>query len=181
MNGPRRRRVILVRHAPALSRDPRRWPDDDHRPLRPEGKREFRRAARGLGRLLSPEGTVSVSPLTRALQTAELLGRAWRPAQAPSIWDELRPEVGTNTLLARLAKEPWNGERVLVGHEPQVSRFVGYATTGEGVSFVRASKGGAIALDFPERVAPAGGRIAWSLTRGQLGRLGRAIADEDGD
>jgi len=178
-------RVVLLRHAPAQHRDPRRWPDDADRPLRPSGRREFSVSARGLAHLLETSGTAVTSPYTRAQETGEILARRWRPARAPAVWPELRPEIPAGTLLGRTARAVAAAELplVLVGHEPQLSRFVGLATTGEAASVVRFSKGGAIALDFESAVVPGGAKIAWALTRGQLGRFatGRRPSEADDD
>jgi phosphohistidine phosphatase SixA len=165
----------VLRHAPAEHRNPRRWRNDDLRPLRPEGREQFAQAARGLARLLAPSGKSSVSPLNRAHQTAELLGRRWVPARRPEIWEELRPEAPASALLERVAgTPPPRGDRLLVGHEPQLSRFVGLATTGDAVPVLRFSKGGAVALEFADAFVPGGAKIGWALTRSQLGRLGPA-------
>ena len=176
-------RIVLVRHAPAEHRDPRRWPDDDDRPLRRDGARSFARAALGIAHLLERHGAAATSPLRRARQTVDLLGAAWRPARSPDVWTELRPEATGVALLAKASRAipRSGGELVLVGHEPQLSRVVGLAVTGESASVVRFSKGGAVALDFATSVVPGGGKIAWSITRTQLERLatGRAVRERE--
>jgi phosphohistidine phosphatase len=165
-------RLVVLRHAPAEHRDPRRWRNDDKRPLRSDGRKEFREAARALGHLLSTRGHVAVSPLTRALETAEILGEAWAPARRPVLWEELRPTASALKLLERVAATSGpRGDYVVVGHEPQLSRLVGLATTGEALPVVQFSKGGAVALDFPARLVPGGARIGWALTRSQLRRI----------
>lgn len=176
-------RVVLLRHAPAQHRDPRKWPDDTERPLRPSGRREFGVSARGLARLLQRKGAAATSPLTRAQETNAILSERWRPAKAASIWPELEPEIPASVLLDRAARSVGaaEGPLVLVGHEPQLSRFVGLATTGEAASVVRFSKGGAIALDFESAVVPGGAKIAWALTRAQLGRFARGKRPPEGE
>lgn len=182
-SGPGPHRVVVVRHAPAEHRDPRRWRDDDQRPLRSEGREEFRAAARALAQLLSTRGRVAVSPLARALETAELLGVAWGPARRAEVWEELRPSGAAVRLLERIAATSGpRGDYVIVGHEPQLSRLVGLATTGEAIPVVQFSKGGAVALDFAERLVPGGARIGWALTRSQLRRFhpGRGARRSEG-
>ena len=65
--------LLLVRHAVAEARDPRRWPDDRDRPLTQQGEARMRRAARGLGRVVPDVDLLFSSPLARAWQTAEIL------------------------------------------------------------------------------------------------------------
>jgi phosphohistidine phosphatase SixA len=114
----------------------------------------------------------AASPLVRARETADLLGHRWRPAAKAETWEELRPMIPAARLLERIADVASRRRSTLiVGHEPQLSRFIGLATTGEGLPIIDVSKGGAIALDFETAVVPGGARIDWALTRGQLGRL----------
>src|SRR5215831_7003605 len=68
-------RIVLFRHGPAGSRDPRRWPDDGQRPLSPRGIERTEQAARGLVRIM-PLHRIVTSPLLRAAQSAELLRKA---------------------------------------------------------------------------------------------------------
>lgn len=165
------RRWVLVRHAPARSRDFVQWPDDQGRPLKPDGRKEFREASRGLVVLLSERGVVATSPLTRAAETALILGELWAPARHPLRWRELVPDGPLPRLFDRAKAARGQGDLLLFGHEPQLSRFLGYCLLGEGTSVMKFSKGGAAALDFPGAVRPGGGRLLWALTRGQLRRV----------
>ncbi|MDE1819644.1 MAG: histidine phosphatase family protein [Euryarchaeota archaeon] len=164
-------RWVLVRHAPARSRDFVRWPDDRGRPLKPGGRREFEDASHGLRSLLEGRGNAATSPLARAAETAEILGKVWPPARRLQTWKELEPEGDLVALFRRASAARGRGDLVLVGHEPQLSRLVGYCVLGEGTSVLKFSKGGAVAIDFPGPVRPGGGRLLWALTRGQLCRV----------
>lgn len=166
------RRWVLLRHAPARTRDFARWPDDRARPLRPSGRKEFRQAADALARLLSEEGEVASSPMARSLETADILAKEWPPARRKETWEELSPEGSPSALFARALRSRSRGDLVLVGHEPDLSRFVGFCLTGGDLSVLRFARGGAVALDFPGEVRPGGGRLLWLLTRGQLRKLG---------
>src|SRR5580692_8521046 len=83
--------LLIVRHGPAGDRD--EWAasgkDDDERPLTARGIREMRRAARGLRRLVGSVDAIGTSPLVRARETAEILGRAFdvAPDEARVIGD----------------------------------------------------------------------------------------------
>jgi phosphohistidine phosphatase len=166
------RRWVILRHAPARTRDFSRWPDDVGRPLKPSGRKEFHQAAQGLAHLLEARGQVATSPLRRASETTDLLAEAWPHARSPQVWNELQPEGSLPTLFSKALQVRGQGDLVLVGHEPELSRFVGYCVTGEGISVVKLTKGGVVALDFPGSVRPGGGRLLWVLTRNQLRKLG---------
>ena len=161
-------RWVLVRHAPAMPRDPARWPGDRDRPIRPSGKIEFEEAAAGLAPLLGNKGTLVTSPLTRARETSAIVSRWWKNGGNPRIWPELEPEVAPSALFDRARAFRGSGDLVLVGHEPLLSSFAGYCIMGEGLSVLKLSKGGAVALEFPGKVRPGAARILWALTRNQL-------------
>src|SRR2546429_181883 len=65
--------LLIVRHAIAFERNPKRWPDDGERPLSPEGMRRARKAATGLKRIANRPVRVLTSGLLRARQTAAIL------------------------------------------------------------------------------------------------------------
>ncbi len=170
---PRESRLILLRHAVAAPRDPRRWPDDRDRPLSDEGAKEFSEAARGLSRLLAEEGEILTSPLRRARQTAALLHRAWKGSSSPRLYSPLNETGESGALLLALGRRPWHGDRVLVGHEPQLVGLVGLALSGEAIPVVDLSRGGAVALAFSGAPGPQRGTLLWGLHRKQLRLLGQ--------
>ena len=67
--------ILIVRHAPAMTRDPLQWPDDRLRPLSPKGERRFAEVAQGLAQLIPQVDRLLTSPWLRARQTAEILQR----------------------------------------------------------------------------------------------------------
>jgi phosphohistidine phosphatase len=167
-------RLILVRHGPAATRDPRKWPEDGDRPLRPAGRKELKEASKGLALLLDQKGMLGSSPYARAWETAAILNSEWKVPKEIVPWTELLPEGHAEEIFERMDDGPLHGDLVLVGHEPLLSQFVGYCVFGERFSAVRFSKGGAVALEFPKGLRPGAGRMLWYLTRRQLMRLGRA-------
>ena len=166
---PKNIRVIAVRHGPAEDRDPARWPDDDHRPLTRKGESETRKAAKGLARFLGSADRVASSAADRALRTAELISGEFDPRVPPETWDELAPGNLSTPIFARIRKAARSHDTfLLVGHEPTLAEFVGEALTGEGLSVVHLTKGGAVCLEFSNSVRPGAGRLVWLLTRKQL-------------
>ena len=124
--------LLVVRHAIAMERDPKRWPDDRLRPLSTRGSSRGRKAAAGIQRLgFSPE-LVLASPLVRAQQTAQILQRyaRWPPAQA---WTELAPDTPARALLGRLGRSAAACIAV-IGHEPQLSALLGECLPGGSAS-----------------------------------------------
>jgi len=162
-------RVIAVRHGPAEVRDPARWPDDDQRPLTRKGETETRRAARGLAHVVRSADRLATSNADRALRTAELIRKELEEAPVPETWEELAPGNLSTPIFDRIRRSARAHETVLlVGHEPTLAEFVGEALTGEGLSVVHLTKGGAVCLEFSNSVRPGAGRLVWLLTRKQL-------------
>lgn len=161
--------MVVVRHGPAEDRDPRRWPDDDRRPLTEKGRRETRRASRGVAQLTGPVDRIVTSAADRALATAKILQSTLDCRVRLETWEELGAGRLAAPILRRLQRSVRTGEGVvLVGHEPTLAEFVGLALAGDGQSLVHFAKGGAACLEFPASLRPAGARLLWLLTRKQL-------------
>jgi phosphohistidine phosphatase len=150
-------------------RDPRRWPEDDHRPLTTKGRKETRRAARGLARLVDAPGRIASSAAGRALATARLLRDELGSKTPVEVWDELASGRLAEPIFERLRRSARTGQEVvLVGHEPTLTEFVGLALVGEGIAVASLTKGGAACVEFPSSLRPGAGRLLWLLTRKQL-------------
>jgi phosphohistidine phosphatase len=174
--------LLIVRHGPAGDRD--EWAktgkDDDERPLTSRGIREMRRAARGLRQLVDSIDVIGTSPLVRARETAEILGRAFdvSPDEASAIGDGDRRGIlrWVRGAAAAQAKRR-RGERVtvaIVGHEPDLSASICWLLTGRATEpWTEMKKGGACLLSFTGRAKPRQAQLRWLLTRSQLERLAR--------
>jgi phosphohistidine phosphatase len=116
-------RLFVVRHAEAAPGDP-----DDLRPLTERGRAD----ARALGERLAGEEITGVlsSPLLRARETAEAIGRA---AGASVAADE-RLAPGASTAGVRAAASALGGTVVVVGHQPDCSEIV-LELSGRAVDF----------------------------------------------
>ena len=163
-------RLVLVRHAPAETRDPARWQDDLERPLTTRGMTRARRSARGIARLEPGVDRVFTSPARRALDSARLLsgvlGLAGEPERLPS----LAPGSSWRDTLARLAGESAEAHVALVGHEPELSVLAAALLLSAEVEALAFKKAGACAIDcdLPEQGL---GRLRWWLAPGALRAL----------
>jgi phosphohistidine phosphatase len=152
-------RVLIVRHAIAVERGTPGIPDDE-RPLTPEGERRFRKAARGLARVVKRPDVLLTSPLPRAKRTAEIAASAFgrvtveeAPALAGADFDDV----------ARLLDERKDkGLVAIVGHEPTLSEVLARLIGSRASERVAFRKGGAalVELDGP---AADGGRLVFFL------------------
>jgi phosphohistidine phosphatase len=79
--------------------------DDDFRPLTEDGAAKMRKNAKGLRKLVGQPDFLVTSPLTRALQTAEILREAWGDVDIATT-EFLRPGSEPEELLAWLLNQP---------------------------------------------------------------------------
>lgn len=146
--------IVLVRHAIAFERDRARWRDDRQRPLTPEGKRKFRKAAAGLAKWLPKVDCMLTSPLVRARETAALLTEIARWPRAVDC-PELAPGGNPTAVLALLHVQ--KVKRIaLVGHEPDLSALLSVCIGGSDSTLPVPMKKGAIACIFFSAQARAG-------------------------
>jgi phosphohistidine phosphatase len=148
-----------VRHAIAVERGTAGIPDDE-RPLTPEGERRFRKAAKGLARIVRRPDVLLSSPLPRAHRTAEIAARAWKRTlvtDAPTLAGAAFEDV------ARLLEEHKDKRLVaLVGHEPSLSEVLARLLGSKDSERLEFRKGGAALVDLPGP-ASEGGRLVWFL------------------
>ena len=117
-------RVLVIRHSTAV--DPYAAATDETRWLTEAGRRRIRR----VGKLLlteAPPTRIFVSPLVRAVQTAEALAAEVGlegPIEATPV---LAPEHGTTAQVCALLEDVGPGETVaLVSHAPKVRVLAGH-------------------------------------------------------
>jgi phosphohistidine phosphatase len=164
--------LYLVRHAIAADRAEGTFPNDDERPLTPEGIHKFRLAARGLSELGMKPGRIVSSPLLRAKQTAEILRDAVAKDVAITISASLTPNAEYVALLKALV--PYAEEEVaVVGHEPHLSGLASYLLVGGDAAVLEFKKGAVALLKFPDRAAPGAGSLEWLIQPGALRLLAK--------
>ena len=164
------RKVFVIRHAEA--EEPvdaaRAHRNDGERRLTEAGRRDMQKAARGLAELVDEIPLILTSPLKRALETAEIVHGAFPKAKFKQ-HRLLSPGFDPAELLESLTDQ--SGTLALVGHEPDLSQWIGYMTAGTGRSVVRMKKGCICRVDMPDPALPGEACIAWLLTLKQLGKL----------
>jgi phosphohistidine phosphatase len=161
--------LLIVRHGPAVERGTPGYEDDDRRPLTEEGEKKFRKAARGLARLLPKPDVLLTSPLPRAHRTAEIAAEAWGGAGlavAPPLAGGSLKEVAGLIAAHRTASLV-----ALFGHEPDVSELLAHLLGTSQADRVAFKKGGAALVELDGGLE-AGGRLVWFLPPRVLRELG---------
>ena len=123
--------LLILRHAVAFPRDPKRWPDDSERPLTLEGVKRARRAAAGLRRIARRPALVLTSPLVRARDTATIFAQAahWPKANECAA---LSPGGSPEEVLEVLRRRGAQADCVaVVGHQPHLGRLLALCLRGD--------------------------------------------------
>ena len=164
-------KLLIVRHGPAG--DPDEWErqgkDDRLRPLTPKGKKEVRKAAAGLVRLVPALDLIATSPWLRAAQTAEIVNKEYGVdvEEVEQLTSDHRPE----DLSPWLSRQRGREMVALVGHEPHLGLLMGYLLTGKSAAFVDLKKGGASLIDMDDPSRAGTGCLEWLLGDRELRRL----------
>ena len=161
-------KVLLIRHARAQERTALAQRDHARR-LTEAGRKDMRRAAKGLRKISPDLDILASSPLVRARETAEIVERVFGGPEITEL-AALAPGAAAEELLNWL-RDQRAGTVALVGHEPDLSRMAAYLLTGETRGFLELKKGAACMLEFESEPAAGAGSLCWSLAPGQLRRL----------
>jgi phosphohistidine phosphatase len=149
----------LFRHGPAGKGDPKKFPDDDLRPLTPKGRKTVKRCAKGLAALGFAPTRIFTSPVKRSRETAELLRKAFRlPSSALKSLRALHYETPPRRALQRLSALKLRGHVLVVGHEPWLGECLSLLVTGRRSRSFPLRKAGFAAI-AAENPGPGQGRL----------------------
>ncbi|BAS58516.1 phosphohistidine phosphatase SixA [Leptolyngbya boryana NIES-2135] len=140
--------LYLIRHG--LAGQHGDYPDDDQRPLTPEGERKTEQVAKRMRSLDLKFDLILTSPLTRAKQTAKILQKAGL-SDALETAGYLAPGGDIQNWHAWV--ESWRSPDkalALVGHEPDLSSWAELLIWGEVRDRFILKKAGVIGLELPE-------------------------------
>jgi phosphohistidine phosphatase len=151
-------RLLLIRHATAV---PGGTPgvEDDDRPLTPRGRKRFRKAARGLARLMDRPDVLLTSPLPRAAETAEIVAHAFGKLEPRHDKALAR---GVSDIITLLRRQPSDAAVAIVGHEPTLSQVLARILGSGRPERLAFKKGGAALVDLPDESRTAG-TLIWFL------------------
>jgi phosphohistidine phosphatase len=164
--------LLIVRHGIAEEREAWAPRDDTMRPLTPGGRRKMKAGARGLRTLVPRLDLLATSPLTRAMQTAEILAKTYE-VEDVAIVEALVPGARPESLEEWLRAHAALTTVAVVGHEPGLGTAVSWLTARIGRPLIELGKGGACLLQLGTRLEAGQGTIVWLLRPGHL----RALAD----
>jgi phosphohistidine phosphatase len=162
-------KLLLVRHAIAEEREEfaQTGESDEKRPLTEAGRKRMKKAARGLAELVEKVDLIASSPLTRALQTMDVVAKYY-PDAATTVVGALEPIQDYATFAEWLNRLENVDTVAAIGHEPHLSGLTAWLLTGSDKSFFEFKKGGACLIEFEGPAGPGAAHLRWLLTPGQL-------------
>lgn len=147
--------VMFFRHGIAEAHGPDG--SDATRRLTCSGAKKTREAAAGLARFAHVPEVILTSPLTRAVQTADIVGATF----------DLRPQIddvlayGPAEAVLQMLSQRSENTVMLIGHEPTLSQCVERICTRGAEGFVQMKKAGCACVSYePGRE----GRLLWLAT-----------------
>ncbi len=168
---------LVIRHGAAEDRAASGI--DADRALTAEGQLAMTDVARGLVVTAPAPAVILSSPFTRARQTADIVAQAFGGTEVESL-DALASGAAAADILAALARrcERPGGAFAVVGHEPDLGRFISYALAASARGFHSPRKGGASLLEFPATPRAGNATLDWVMEPRHLRAVGlQADAD----
>jgi phosphohistidine phosphatase len=150
-------RLLIVRHAIAVPHGTAGISDED-RPLTDDGRKKFRRTARGIAGLVRRPDALLTSPMRRARETAELLAAAWKqiePQDEPAL--ATGDFAGLEATLAHYRPEQLVA---IVGHEPHLSGLLAHLVDARSPERFAFRKGGCAMVEVKGALSE-GGLLHW--------------------
>jgi phosphohistidine phosphatase len=160
-------KLLIIRHGAAGDAEAFAKTDqpDELRPLTSAGKREMRRVAGGLYRLVGRPDVLVSSRITRAIQTAAIVGEGMGIAPDHQT-DALAPEAKYRDLANWLRGH--DGLVAAVGHEPHLSGVISWFISGRDDAAIEMKKAGAAMIEFDGRAKKGKGALLWLMTPQQI-------------
>ncbi|MGH7197610.1 MAG: phosphohistidine phosphatase SixA [Candidatus Omnitrophota bacterium] len=163
--------LYFLRHAPALSKNEAGVSTDAERPLSVEGKKEMKRAARGMANLaVSPDRVIS-SPYLRARQTAEIAAEVLEFKKKIEFTEVLTPDADFRDFKKLLDRFEGDENILFVGHQPALGSFISELVSGARHILIDLTKGGLCRVDTSELGKGELAELEWLFTGEQLRRL----------
>jgi phosphohistidine phosphatase len=168
-------KVLLIRHGKAEERNlisslsPKK---DASRALTETGRRDMRKAAKGLRKLAPDIDVLATSPLLRARETAEIVAKVFGVSDVAE-QPLLAPGADSSALLEWLQQRPADATVALVGHEPDLGLLTARFLVGKEADLVVFKKGACALVEFDAGPIAGRGKLSWLLQPGQLRKLDR--------
>ncbi len=158
--------IYFLRHSSAGDKKAPTPQEDEKRPLDAKGIEQSKRIGRLLATLeIKPDAFIS-SPLTRAVQTAELVAEQLKDGSSITLDDALRPDATYEQFQDLLRHYARQKSVVVTGHNPNLSEFLSFLISGGTArSAVELKKGALAKVDYKA----GSGALQWCVTPKMVG------------
>jgi phosphohistidine phosphatase len=162
-------KLYLLRHGDAVEPgDPRI--KEHERPLTPKGLQRTKLLAHALRQMEISFDAILSSPLTRAVETAEIVARSLQLEDRLQFSDCLAPSGSMEKLVLELnTLRPAPKAALLVGHEPYLSGFISLLCTGGPALPLILKKGALCRLEIGLLTCARCAELEWLLQPRLLG------------
>jgi len=153
--------IYFLRHASAGDKKAPNPQEDEKRPLDQKGVEQSKQMGKLLDALeIEPEAFIS-SPLTRSVQTAELVAEQLKGHPSIVLDDALRPDASYEQFQELLHHYERRSAIIITGHNPNQSEFVSYLISGGTEKQAVELKKGAVAkVEYKQ----GKGTLQWCIT-----------------
>ncbi len=163
--------LYIIRHAIAEQRDENsNEAEDSQRPLTDQGRKKFRKIARGLSELGVQIDMILTSPYVRAADTAKILRKKLDLGKDQVIvMQDIAPGGDAARLMNEISQKYGNLEGVaIVGHEPALSRLISTLLSGDPTLPIMLKKGGVCCLTVDKLEYGRCATLEWLLAPNQM-------------
>jgi len=153
--------IYFLRHASAGDKKAPNPQEDEKRPLDQKGVEQSKQMGKLLAALgVEPEAFIS-SPLTRAIQTAELVAEQLRGHPSIVLDDALRPDASYEQFQDLLHHYERRSAIIVTGHNPNQSEFLSYLISdGTAKEAAELKKGAVAKVEYKQ----GRGTMQWCIT-----------------
>ncbi|MBX7044853.1 MAG: phosphohistidine phosphatase SixA [Ignavibacteria bacterium] len=152
-------KIYLIRHGEAIDHETNSVKSDEYRFLTVKGRMTTRKVAKNLKDELSLADKIFTSPLTRAVQTAEIIATTIKFKNDVEIVNELKIGSSISKIIELITEHSAMNVIVLVGHEPMMGMLV--HALSDKKDFYNFKKSGVCLIDFD--VKKEQGAYKWFL------------------
>src|SRR5208283_5101575 len=151
--------IYFLRHASAGQYSP--GTNDDKRPIDKTGEQQSHDVGRALVALDVKLDVIISSPLTRAMQTAEIAALELGHKDKIVIHEALRPEANYAQFEELLARHGKKKAIMVVGHNPSMTDFLNRMLAGDSAVFIDFKKGAVAKVEKKGRQPAV---LKWCMT-----------------
>jgi len=163
--------IVIVRHGIAVDIGENSVNSDEDRMLSEEGRDRTAEVARGLRAIGCLPGVILSSPLRRAMETAQIIGRELGKKATIETTDALLPEAEVKETVQAIAAAGC-ATVMVVGHVPHLPCLASYLLAGNESISIPLKKAAACSLLCGGRIMPGYASLQWMLPPSMLRAIG---------